>query len=586
MFLRRSRPLVCLSSLLLACLAALSHSVSASVLSEYVATPDSAYAYTLTGVVPAPGYKIHNLQMTSQQWRMPGEVDRTEWKHAVAVVVPDNVTSQTAMLWITGGDNGDATTVPTSDLQLVVQIALASRSVVAAVAQVPNQPLFFGSDTAPFSEDKLVAYSWDRAMDSGDYTWVAYLPMVKSAVRAMDTVQTYLAGATGQTINDFVAAGASKRGAATWLTAAVDNRVRALAPAVFDILNMAPQLEHHYQAYGSYSFAVQDYVDFDIVRRFRIPEGRELRQVADPYSYLAVLSKPKFLINATGDQFFLPDSARFYLQDLPGETHIRYVPNTDHSLSTSAGGATDALFSLVAWYQTILMGTPRPGVSWSLDGGRLSVTTDGSVLAARRWDATNPTARDFRKATIGETWANSVLSANADGSFTIDLSPPEMGWRASFVELVFQGPAGIPQSYSTPIFVSPDTLPFTLADAFIDPKGKGYWDRQVDLALRDSADSNGIGNYFPFPVLGHYINTLFDADAVFDPRRHGDRALQHCLAARLNVASGQFGWYTPVTRRHQTRYLWEYWNDAFDAYQAGHEHRAKEICESLNERRH
>ena len=41
---------------------------------------------------------------------------------------------------------------------------------------------------------------------------------------------------------------------------------------------------------------------------------------------------PKFMVYAAGDQFFLPDSSRFYFDDLKGEKYLRYVPNTDHSL--------------------------------------------------------------------------------------------------------------------------------------------------------------------------------------------------------------------------------------------------------------
>jgi PhoPQ-activated pathogenicity-related protein len=46
-------------------------------------------------------------------------------------------------------------------------------------------------------------------------------------------------------------AGASKRGWTTWLTPAVDKRVRAIVPIVLDILNIVPNINHHWQAYGS-----------------------------------------------------------------------------------------------------------------------------------------------------------------------------------------------------------------------------------------------------------------------------------------------------------------------------------------------
>jgi len=45
-----------------------------------------------------------------------------------------------------------------------------------------------------------------------------------------------------------------------------------------------------------------------------------------------VLTLPKMLINACDDEFFLNDSWQFYWNDLVGEKHIRYVPNTGHSL--------------------------------------------------------------------------------------------------------------------------------------------------------------------------------------------------------------------------------------------------------------
>ena len=74
------------------------------------------------------------------------------------------------------------------------------------------------------------------------------------------------------------------------------------------------------------------------------PQYRALMRIEDPYEYRDRLTMPKFLVNATGDQFFLPDSWRFYLADLPGETHVRYVPNADHGLKdTDAPGVGGGL---------------------------------------------------------------------------------------------------------------------------------------------------------------------------------------------------------------------------------------------------
>ena len=47
---------------------------------------------------------------------------------------------------------------------------------------------------------------------------------------------------------------------------------------------------------------------------------------------------PKFMVNSAGDQFFLPDSWRFYFDDLKGEKYLRYVPNADHALKDTDAG--------------------------------------------------------------------------------------------------------------------------------------------------------------------------------------------------------------------------------------------------------
>src|SRR5205823_3865986 len=112
-----------------------------------------------------------------------------------------------------------------------------------------------------------------------------------------------------------------------------------------------------------------------------------------------------FMINAAGDQYFLPDSSRFYYYHLSGEKYLRYVPNTDHSLSNS-----DARQSLIAFYDLVLRRQPRPRFSWKFDAdGSIRVDTLTRPIEVTLWQATNVTSRDFRLQSIGPAYRSTPV---------------------------------------------------------------------------------------------------------------------------------------------------------------------------------
>src|SRR5262245_6647405 len=90
-------------------------------------------------------------------------------------------------------------------------------------------------------------------------------------------------------------------------------------------------------------------------------EYRNLMKIEEPFEYRDRLTLPKFIINATGDQFFLPDSSQFYFKDLLGVKYLRYVPNGDHSLKE-----TDAPETLAACYNAIVTKAHLPRFSWEI----------------------------------------------------------------------------------------------------------------------------------------------------------------------------------------------------------------------------
>jgi PhoPQ-activated pathogenicity-related protein len=430
-------------------------SAGVTALDRYVARPDGAYRWSVVSTRQEGDLIVTLIDMTSQRWRSPDEVSQPEWRHWLTVVRPAEVKSDASLLFITGGAN-DGNGPPKLD-PMLASIAARTGTIVTELRMVPNQPIAF-ADGVPRKEDDLIAYTWDKYLEGGDDLWPARMPMTKAAVRAMDTVQAYAQTEAGgrRAITRFVVSGGSKRGWTTWTTAAVDSRVVAIIPLVIDMLNLEPSFVHHYRAYGAWAEAVDDYVRFGIMDWMGTSRFGELMKLVEPFHYRDRLTIPKYIVNASGDQFFLPDSSQFYFGELKGEKYLRYVPNTDHSLRKS-----DAPQSLLSFYQAIVNGVPRPTFAWNIaSDGAITVTASTPAAKAVLWQATNPKARDFRLETIGPAWTSTTLEADAQGRYVGRVPTPADGWTAFFVELTFPSGGAAPFIFTTDVKVLPDRYPF------------------------------------------------------------------------------------------------------------------------------
>ncbi len=426
-------------------------------LDEYVAAPDPNYAWEVVNTIPGETYDSYVVKMTSQQWLTEAEVDRPIWWHWLTIVVPKELQSPTGFLYI-GGGNNDKIEPPSRPNPMLVGIATQTGTAAAELSMIPNQPLVFANDDGKKrSEDSAIAYTWQKYLDTGDPKWPMRLPMTKAAVRAMDTITALTSSEAGggTAVTQFVVSGGSKRGWTTWTTAAVDGRVVAIAPIVIDMLNVRPSFEHHYNVYGRYANAVQDYVAQGLMERQDEPRYAELMKIVEPYEYRDRLQLPKFIMNATGDQFFLPDSWQFYWNDLQGEKYLRYVPNADHGM-----GGTDAIQSVIAWYHAIVHNVPRPRFSWNVEpDGEIRVLALDKPREVLLWQATSPDARDFRKERIKDAYTSSPLADQGGGVYTARVDAPAKGWTAYFIELTYDSGTDAPFKFTTGTKVVPDEYP-------------------------------------------------------------------------------------------------------------------------------
>jgi len=430
---------------------------SSTALDKYVAAPDPSFAWTVSKTLPAAGATATLIDLTSQKWLTEQEVENPIWKHWLTVVTPATVTSDVGLLYIGGGRNDRQP--PAAPPPWLVEAARDTGTVVAELRMVPNQPVIFKDDPArtPRTEDDFIAYTWDHFLRTGDERWPARLPMTKSAVRAMDAVTAFSASAAGggHRVARFVVSGASKRGWTTWTAAAVDARVVAIVPAVIDLLNVERSFEHHYRAYGAWSDAVKDYDQQGIMDWLGTPPFRALMKIEEPYEYRDRLTMPKLMLNASGDQFFLPDSSRFYFDELRGEKHLRYVPNTNHGLEKS-----DAIETVEAFYASVVTGARRPEFSWTFEkDGAIKVVAKDRPDQVLVWQATNPDARNFRLDVVGPAYASTPLVPTGPNTWIARVPAPAKGWTAFFVELTYPTGGRYPLKFTTAVRVVPDTLP-------------------------------------------------------------------------------------------------------------------------------
>ena len=427
---------------------------------SYIAKADTNFSYELIEILPETDYDLHVLRLVSQKWLTAKEVRDPLWWHWLTLVIPHKISTDTAFLWIGSGNRGRE--APKNADPITLNTALESNSIGAYLHNIPNQPLEFSNDDfGPRYEDELISYGWRQFLESGatdqDAKWLARLPMTKAVVRAMDVIADYSKSSQDRKVIGFTVAGASKRGWTTWTTAAVDQRVVAIVPVVIDMLNVIPSFQHHWQVYGFWAPAVNDYVREGIMNQQESAEYNRLVELVEPYSYRDRLTIPKLIINASGDQFFVPDSWKFYWADLPGEKHLRYVANTDHSLKNS-----DAISSLVAFHKSVVKQSKRPKYQWEVREDQIQFRMDPASPPSELiyWSAYNEEARDFRLESIGTTWQAAQIPLTEENLYTVPIQTPKKGWSAHFLEVSYRSSEGPTHKFTSGIKILPDTLPF------------------------------------------------------------------------------------------------------------------------------
>lgn len=152
----------------------------------------------------------------------------------------------------------------------------------------------------------------------------------------------------------------------------------------------------------------------------------------DPITYLNTdmddrLKINKYIINASGDDFYVPDNSHFYYHLLPGSKSLRVVPNSTHN-----GILSVAEHSLITFVNRFQEEQRLPEIKEKVrprrDGKKeLAVSFLEKPAVVLQWTARNPAARDFRYA-CGIKYHAFPVSLTTDGStLSVPLTTPDTG---------------------------------------------------------------------------------------------------------------------------------------------------------------
>ncbi len=401
-------------------------------LMEYVQRPDPNFMWEERGMETREDGTIYDLYLVSQVWQ------GITWEHQLQVYLPNQIKyPDTMLLFNVGGEASE------DDIAFGLTLAKLTSAPCAILYHIPNQPLFDGK-----KEDELIAYTFDKYIETGDEDWPLLFPMTKSLVKAMDALQAFSKKRLTTPIEGFVVSGASKRGWTSWLTAVVDPRVKAIVPLVIDMLNLFEQMPHQLELWGTYSEEIDDYTRRGMQEQMETERGRYLFNMVDPYTYREQLTLPKLLVIGTNDRYWTLDAMNLYWDDLRGPKYVLYVPNSGHGLEDRQR----ATAGLTAFFRFIASGQPLPQLSWqylNADGKlRLILKATPIPEKVQLWYTDAP-ARDFRSS----HWEATPL-AEENGTFTGEVAFSPEKYVALFGEFLYQID-GFPCYFSTQVRLEP-----------------------------------------------------------------------------------------------------------------------------------
>lgn len=322
-----------------------------------------------------------------------------------------------ATAFLTSGSNDHPNIHPneTKDYNIAVvdELAHQTEGIVIAVMQLPNAHMTFANDPLKrrLDEDSFIAASWSEYIKDPEHSpeWILQLPMAKAGYQTMRATQEFLKQEGIADIEGWIVTGASKRGMTTLDVGAVNcpncpAKIIALAPIVPVVPDLHDEVHRMWRAYGAFTWAFNDYIEYNMTENFDSEAGMSLWKVFDPLFYFDRLEKyPKYFIVSADDEFMMVDWQELYWDKLRGEKHLLINPNAVH---VQLPGIIRSLSNMGTFMRSIAAGhgpEDRPTFTQEYDNktGRITVRVPEQKRKLKRVAMTSAQTvqndrRDFR----------------------------------------------------------------------------------------------------------------------------------------------------------------------------------------------
>lgn len=303
-----------------------------------------------------PGQKVRviNLSFTSQNWH--GSI----WRHPATIYVPANYQGEGNVGIIatnrdfkyrnkteSKAENQntesktvpehlrhlfDRKTIPGTDLNTEAEYAEGTAiDLNTPIMIFPNPPtLIFDKD-----ESNLMGYGLQMAIKTFDLSWVGYVPIATSYLRAI----TLLESIEGIEAKKAVIMGCSKRGFGSSIAmGAGDDRLAGVMATCYYGGNVLYDIMRKFESFGTGvggpaverdgpAFQSAD----QLLAKMNGPAGNLATMAFDPYQWRKKITTPYFVALGTNDEFFGLGAPNGMMNALEGDKAFLYVDNLRHS---------------------------------------------------------------------------------------------------------------------------------------------------------------------------------------------------------------------------------------------------------------